>query len=114
VGPWAPHLQCRRLRERLRSRGRPFFGAGATAVGASLMALATAQADGALLSAGGGNDSDASPPPPCLGDTPHAPPCPPAPPFPVPDSWSRHRGAWWVGRPGMFAAPIRRNARHRG
>jgi hypothetical protein len=39
---------------------------------------------------------------------------PHAPPFPVPDSWSRHRGAWWVGRPGMFAAPTRRTARHRG
>jgi hypothetical protein len=83
VGPWAPHLQCRRLRERLRSRGRPFFGAGAcwaTAVGASLLALATAQTDGALLSAGGGNDSDASPLPPHAWVTPTMPSRPLTPP----------------------------------
>jgi hypothetical protein len=42
-----------------------------------------------------------SPLPPRLVDNPHAPPCPPCPPFPVPDSWSQHRGAWWVGWPWL-------------
>jgi hypothetical protein len=81
--------------------------AGATAGPAALPSVPAATA----------MDMMPPPPPPCLGDTPHAPharPCPPMPPIPFESSWSRHRGARWVGWPWIFAAPTWRTARHRG
>jgi hypothetical protein len=77
-------------------------------VGASQLALATAQADGALLSAGGGNDSDASPLPPHAWVTPTMPSRPPMPPHPE-DRWSQH-----PGRLAGTVAPAGRTATAQG